>query len=354
MDNIYQSHDVATPFVLGLFQPKIYVPTSLSDAEKNYVVLHEQTHIKRFDHMIRLISYLALCIHWFNPLVWIAFCLSGKDMEMSCDESVINQLGHSVKKDYAQSLLSLATGRRDLIMTPLFFGKGDTKRRIKNILNYEKPRFWGGVLLVVLLIITAIGLTTNPKVSNYFSMTDNRLSALQPLKIAQTIGDRVVSDFLEIKVTPDDFGLMVSGDFSFVKSEAVRFIYDVGDESCKAAQLRIFTEESELFITDSIKWVAPKEQIYPLYFYFEALKYLPQEAIWAMTHKKPQRYAIQLSSNNSQYNKERQIYYNESGVTEDNGWQIRLDIQPLYGTEDRAFHGVGNDIIHVYYNASEL
>ena len=129
-------------------------------------MLHEQTHIKRLDHVIRFISYLVLCIHWFNPLVWIAFWLSGKDMEMSCDESVINQLGHSVKKDYSQSLLNLATGRTKLTklgLTLLAFGEGDTKGRIKNILNYKKPMFWVIGFIFFVIIILAIGLLTNPE-----------------------------------------------------------------------------------------------------------------------------------------------------------------------------------------------
>ncbi|PKM68646.1 MAG: hypothetical protein CVU95_03325 [Firmicutes bacterium HGW-Firmicutes-2] len=162
-DNIYRSDYVDTPFVLGLIQPKIYLPNSLSESEKEYIVLHEQTHIKRFDHAIRFISYLAVCIHWFNPLVWIAFWLSGKDMEMSCDESVIRQLGHRVKKEYSQSLLNLSTGRRRIGMTPLAFGEGDTKGRIKNILSFKQPKFFIIIVAVMILIIAIFGLLSNPR-----------------------------------------------------------------------------------------------------------------------------------------------------------------------------------------------
>ncbi len=162
-DNIYQSDKVTTPFVLGLIQPKIYLPASLSESEKEYILLHEQTHIKRFDHIIRFISYIVLCIHWFNPLVWIAFWLSGKDMEMSCDELVISKLGQYVKKDYSQSLLNLATGRRNFGLTPLAFGEGDTKGRIKNILNFKQPKFYIIIIALVILIFTSIGLLSNPK-----------------------------------------------------------------------------------------------------------------------------------------------------------------------------------------------
>lgn len=161
--NIYRSNNVETPFVLGLIQPKIYLPASLSKEEREYILLHEQTHIKRLDHIIRFISYLVLCIHWFNPLVWVAFWLSGKDMEMSCDESVISQLGHGVKKDYSQSLLNLATGTRSFRMTPLAFGEGDTKGRVKNILKYKKPQFWVVIAAAIAVVVIGIGLMNDPQ-----------------------------------------------------------------------------------------------------------------------------------------------------------------------------------------------
>jgi len=161
-DNIYYSDTVGTPFVLGLIRPKIYLPTSLSESEKEYIVLHEQTHIIRLDHVTRFISYLVLCIHWFNPLVWIAYWLSGKDMEMSCDESVISQLGHDVKKDYSQSLLNLTTGRRQFRISPLAFGEGETKGRIKNILNFKQSKLYI-IIGIMILLVAVIGLMTNPK-----------------------------------------------------------------------------------------------------------------------------------------------------------------------------------------------
>ncbi len=352
--NIFEAKNLKTPFVLGLIRPKIYLPVGLNVEERSYILLHEQTHIYRKDHIIKVLAFLTLSIHWFNPLVWIAFMLMGTDMELSCDERVLKEMNEDIKKPYANSLLSLATEKRILNVSSLAFGEGNVRGRIKNVLNYKKPRFWVVVCTCALIIIIGIGFTTNPKVSRHFSMTGNRLSDLQPLDITQTIGDSVDRDFSEIMLAPDNFGLIVSADFSYVESEAIRFLYDIGDESCKAAQLRIFIEDSEFFITDSKEWVAPKKQIFHLYSYLEALKYLPKEAIWAMTDEKPQRYSIELSANNNKYNEGRQIYYNKNGVTENNSWQIRLDIQPLYGTEDSDYHGVGNDILHVYYNASEL
>ena len=162
-DNIFISDNIETAFVMGVFRPQIYLPANLNDSEREYILLHERTHIRRFDHIVKLISFLVLCIHWFNPFVWIAFFISGRDMEMACDESVIKQLGNDVKKDYSSSLLTLTTGRRIVGGTPLAFGEGDTKTRIKNVLNYQKPAFWVLLVTAVFVIGVALGLMTNQK-----------------------------------------------------------------------------------------------------------------------------------------------------------------------------------------------
>lgn len=161
-DNIYLVANWDTPFVMGLFNPRIYLPETLSEKEQLFVLHHEQTHIKHLDHVTRLVSFLALTLHWFNPLVWIAFHISGKDMEMACDEAVIKAFGTPVKKEYTTSLLALATGKRYLAGAPLAFGVGDTKGRIKNILNYNSPSFWLKVIIVAIIGMASIGLLANP------------------------------------------------------------------------------------------------------------------------------------------------------------------------------------------------
>ena len=110
--NVFEMNEIKTPFVFGVFQPRIYLPYGLSEKEKTYIVKHEQTHIKRFDHIIKVLAFIVLSVHWYNPLVWAAFFLMGEDMELSCDESVIKKMGDGIKKDYSTSLLSLSTGRR--------------------------------------------------------------------------------------------------------------------------------------------------------------------------------------------------------------------------------------------------
>nr|WP_246542831.1 M56 family metallopeptidase [Fusibacter paucivorans] len=173
-ENIYLSANLSTPFVMGVIQPKIYLPLSLSKTEKRYILLHEQTHIRRLDYLIKLVSFLVLCIHWFNPLAWVAFFLSGRDMEMSCDETVIKKLGNDVKKEYSASLLSLAVERRMIGGTPLAFGEGDTKSRIKNVLNYKKQPFWIAVIAIVFCGTMIVGLMANPR-SKAIIMTNNAL-----------------------------------------------------------------------------------------------------------------------------------------------------------------------------------
>ena len=141
-DNIYLADHIPSPFVMGLFRPKIYLPSTLTETERGYILRHEQYHIRRRDHLVKFLSFLALCIHWFNPLVWAAFVLSGKDMEMSCDEAVVRELGEDIRADYSASLLSLATGRRIVAGMPLAFGEGDTGSRIRNLLSWKRPRPW--------------------------------------------------------------------------------------------------------------------------------------------------------------------------------------------------------------------
>ncbi len=148
-DNIYRMPGEGTPFVYGIFRPRIYLSQALGPEEERYMLLHEQIHIRRMDPLFRTLAYLTLCLHWFNPFVWLAFSLSEKDMEMSCDEAVIRQIGSSVKKKYSASLLALASGQRMIKGMPLAFGEGDTKQRIENVLHYRKP---AGLLAVIAAI----------------------------------------------------------------------------------------------------------------------------------------------------------------------------------------------------------
>ncbi len=161
-DNIYLSDYVPTPFVIGTVCPRIYLPSSLQEKETDYIILHERTHIRRGDHIIRMLSFLTLAVYWFHPLIWAAYYLSGKDMEMSCDEAVMRKMGEDIRADYATSLLNLATGRLFSSGTPLAFGEGDTKTRIKNVMRWRKPnRVAVGIALAV-IVAAAVVFGTDP------------------------------------------------------------------------------------------------------------------------------------------------------------------------------------------------
>jgi len=161
-ENIYLADDIDSPFVMGLIRPKIYLPSAMEEREQSYIILHEQHHIRRLDHIVKALAFVALCVHWFNPLVWVAFILSGKDMEMSCDEAVVRKLGTEIRADYSASLLSLATGKRIIAGMPLAFGEGDTRGRIKNLANWKKPAFWVVLVAVIACVVLAVCLLTNP------------------------------------------------------------------------------------------------------------------------------------------------------------------------------------------------
>ena len=162
-DNIYLADHIASPFVLGVLRPKIYLPSTLSAEEQKYIILHEQYHIKRLDHLVKLLAFFALCIHWFNPLVWLSFFLAQKDMEMSCDEAVLQTLGGHIRADYSASLLSLSTGRRVVGGTPLAFGEGNAKGRIQNLLTWNKPRKWVVALAALVCVAVVASCGTNPE-----------------------------------------------------------------------------------------------------------------------------------------------------------------------------------------------
>lgn len=162
-DNIFEANNLKTPFVLGIIKPKIYLPAGLNPEEKVYIIMHEQTHIRRTDHVIKIIAFIILSIHWFNPLVWIAFVLMSRDMELSCDEHVLKEMKEDVKKPYASSLLSLAIGGHMINGSPLAFGEGNVKARIKNVLNYKKPSFWMIALSMIAVAVIGVALITNPK-----------------------------------------------------------------------------------------------------------------------------------------------------------------------------------------------
>jgi len=191
-DNIFQSENVSFPFVLGIIKPRIYLPFKMNGQYLEYVVAHEQAHICRKDHWWKPLGFLSLMIHWFNPLMWLAYVLLCRDIELACDEKVIKELGNEQRGDYTQALVACSVNRRMIAACPLTFGEVGVKERVKSVMNYKKPALWVIIIAVIVCVGVAVCFLTNPKQDSYtlrivvpagsqeeFVYTDKEVSAIR-------------------------------------------------------------------------------------------------------------------------------------------------------------------------------
>ncbi len=273
-DNIYLADHIASPFVIGLFRPKIYLPSTLGEDEQSYVIAHEQTHIRRLDHIFKMLGFLALAVHWFNPLVWVAFVLAVKDMEMSCDERVLKQMGGEIKGAYGASLLSLATGRRLINGSSLAFGEGNIKARIKNIMNFKKPAAWVIAVSIVVVAALSIGFASNGAVDpsdpdGYKALFKERFAQARQVGLHYTAtncrGRGVIPDFSE-------------GDADYYKCEHYK-----SPDDLRAATLAVFTDDAAQDLLTRFEYNAFIERDGGLYispqYLFEASPWSAQDTI---------------------------------------------------------------------------
>lgn len=160
--NVYTCESIETPFVFGLIKPRIYLPENISAEDRPYIIAHEQTHIDRKDYIVKLIAMAALCIHWFNPMVWLSYRLMTKDMELSCDEKALGSFDTDVKKAYANALLNISLKQNRLSLGGVLnFGESNIKSRIKGVLGAKKPKVIAVILAVTAVIAAAVCLLTN-------------------------------------------------------------------------------------------------------------------------------------------------------------------------------------------------
>ncbi len=160
--NIFQSEFVAAPIVVGIVNPKIYLPFKVEQPCVDYIIAHEQAHIRRRDHWWKLLGFALLTLHWFNPLVWVAYALLCRDIEMACDEAVIRKLDSCGRANYAQALVTYSTKRRALAMHPLSFGETGVKERLKAIMDYRKPSWLSVALMIISCMLLTICFLTDP------------------------------------------------------------------------------------------------------------------------------------------------------------------------------------------------
>lgn len=161
-ENIYYCDAIASPFILGLFRPRIYLPSGIDGAAMESVIAHERAHLARKDHIWKPIGFVLLAVYWFNPLVWLAYLLLCRDIEQACDEKVVKKMDSDAKKGYAEALLACSVQRRWILACPLAFGEVGVKDRIRSVLHYKKPAFWIILVAVAACIVTAVCFLTNP------------------------------------------------------------------------------------------------------------------------------------------------------------------------------------------------
>lgn len=162
-ENIWLCDHIDTPFILGVIRPRIYLPSNMNEQDIEYVIAHEKAHLKRHDHWWKPLGFLLLTVYWFNPILWIAYILLCKDIELACDEKVIKDMGTEIKKPYSEALINCSVPRKMISACPLAFGEVGVKERVKSVLNYKKPAFWIIVVAVVASIVVAVCFLTNPK-----------------------------------------------------------------------------------------------------------------------------------------------------------------------------------------------
>lgn len=199
-DNVYRCTDWSTPFVLGVLAPRIYVPETVSEQDFPQVLAHERCHIRRWDHVWKPLAFLLLAVNWFNPVLWAAYVLLGRDMERACDEMVLKNATPIQRAAYSRALVACAAQPKMAAVCPLAFGEVAVKERVKNVLNYKKPALWAVILLVVAAAIIGVCLLTKPSYKNVGTLDAEKLFALR----TEYVGDNAaVSGILDALGLPE-------------------------------------------------------------------------------------------------------------------------------------------------------
>ena len=192
-DNIYESEYISTPFVLGIVRPKIYIPFNLSEQEREYILKHEQYHIRRKDQIIKICAYILCVIYWFQPLIWFAYFVMIRDMEMSCDEYVLKNSKSDIRAAYSTSLLKLATKTEDFNAGLPAFGESDIRKRVKNIMKFNAKKKWVSVVAAIAVVIVGVSCLTKAAVKTDAN-NPNKIIAekkIGPDNNKMTYGDKI-------------------------------------------------------------------------------------------------------------------------------------------------------------------
>lgn len=237
--NVWLCDRIDTPFIFGVIRPRVFLPSDIEKADLPYVLAHEQAHLKRRDHLWKPLGFLLLTVYWFNPILWVAYILFCKDMELACDERVLRTLGAACKKPYSNALINCSVPRKRISACPLAFGETGVKERVRSVLNYKKPAFWLAAVAVVAVAVAALVFLTNPETENVQTLADiTHSSALfdnvETLKLVEEKGETtapasqtqtILSDLQATEISVDP----VSGNLT--QENAIKFVLQYDDAS---------------------------------------------------------------------------------------------------------------------------
>lgn len=195
-DNAFRSENIAVPFVLGFFAPKIYLPHETQPEAAEHILAHEQTHIRRRDHWWKLLGFLLLTVHWFNPVMWLAYILLCRDIELACDESVIATLDNERRADYTRALVECSAGRRLSFACPPAFGEVGVKERVRSVMNYKKPTLWLIILSIAVCVAAALCFLTEPSGTSLAGWTIDEVSMPAVLREVRSLTVGSNGDFV--------------------------------------------------------------------------------------------------------------------------------------------------------------
>ena len=250
--NIYETDQIDSPFVCGFFRPRIYLPVGLAEPDRRYVLLHEQAHIRRRDYLTKPLGYIALCVHWFNPVLWLAYHLFGRDIETATDQAVIRSFGRTDTAGYAAALLHLGHKPSFPQAVPLAFGEENPKHRIRSVLSYKKPAFW--VILVAVVACVVLGVL----------LLSNRTQAQEITLDGQTVRQASMVDVLSVADNRDSSDLPLTDLPLLVplSDELAREVTDLIDQAEQGEETTV--SDAEDLPDKTIVFSTPNGDIYQL------------------------------------------------------------------------------------------
>ncbi len=283
-DNIKLSENVDSPFVLGIIRPAVYLPYRIDTGDMEFVIAHEQAHIRRGDHLWKPLGFLLLSLYWFNPLLWVAYIFLCRDIEAACDEKVIREMGADGRRAYSSALLNCSVHRRRIAACPLAFGEVGVKERIKNVMHYKKPAFWIVLAAVLVCVVTAVCFLTDPPKEDDILIPpldstlngDKQLTLDDVLKLAEKGESLTWEDFAEFTHKDVGSGLYIA---SFEIDDTFYLRIGDGKITGKPMYIRLCVRDSEDFadvFTDDIAAFVAEHRSFTVPVHITAAQNVPQ------------------------------------------------------------------------------